>query len=71
MNALAPTFIGTELHIAQLDDPGFRAWLLSRIPMGRTGNPDVLIGAPLFPASDASRFITGHLLYVDGGWRSA
>ena len=38
---------------------------------GAHGNPDVLIGAALFPASDASRFITGHVLYVDGGGRSA
>ncbi len=71
VNAIAPTFIRTELNIFQLDDPEFRAWVLSRIPMGRTGNPDDLMGAALFLASDASRFVTGHVLYVDGGWTSA
>ncbi len=71
VNAIAPTFIRTELNTFQLDDPEFRAWVLSRIPMGRTGNPDDLMGAALFLASDASRFVTGHVLYVDGGWTSA
>lgn len=71
VNAIAPTFIRTELNTFQLDDPDFRAWVISRIPMGRTGEPDDLMGAALFLASDASRFVTGHVLLVDGGWTSA
>jgi len=71
VNAIAPTFIRTELNTFQLDDPQFRSWVLSRIPMGRTGEPADLMGAALFLASDASSFITGHVLLVDGGWTSA
>jgi NAD(P)-dependent dehydrogenase (short-subunit alcohol dehydrogenase family) len=68
VNAIAPTFVRTELNTAQLDDPEFRAWVLSRIPMGRTGEPEDLMGAAIFLASDASRFVTGDVLMVDGGW---
>ncbi len=71
VNAIAPTFIRTELNTFQLDDPQFRSWVLSRIPMGRTGEPADLMGAALFLASDASSFVTGHVLMVDGGWTSA
>lgn len=71
VNAIAPTFIRTELNTFQLDDPEFRSWVISRIPMGRTGEPDDLMGAAIFLASDASRFVTGHVLLVDGGWTSA
>ena len=71
VNAIAPTFVRTELNTWQLDDPKFSAWVLSRIPMGRTGQPEDLMGAALFLASDASSFVTGHVLMVDGGWTSA
>jgi NAD(P)-dependent dehydrogenase (short-subunit alcohol dehydrogenase family) len=71
VNAIAPTYVRTELNTFQLDDPEFGAWVLSRIPMGRTGRPEDLMGAALFLASDASRFITGHVLLVDGGWTAA
>jgi gluconate 5-dehydrogenase len=71
VNAIAPTFIRTELNTFQLDDPEFRSWVISRIPMGRTGETDDLMGAAIFLASDASRFVTGHVLLVDGGWTSA
>lgn len=71
VNAIAPTYVRTELNTFQLDDPPFRSWVLSRIPMGRTGEPTDLMGAALFLASDASSFVTGHVLMVDGGWTSA
>ncbi len=71
VNAIAPTFVRTELNTWQLDDPQFGAWVVSRIPMGRTGQPEDLMGAALFLASDASSFVTGHVLLVDGGWTSA
>jgi NAD(P)-dependent dehydrogenase (short-subunit alcohol dehydrogenase family) len=54
-----------------LDDPKQRQWIESRIPMGRVGQVSDLLGAVIFLASAASDFITGHVLYVDGGWTAA
>jgi NAD(P)-dependent dehydrogenase (short-subunit alcohol dehydrogenase family) len=71
VNALAPTFIRTDLNAFMLDDPATRDWVLSRIPMGRAGQIWDLFGAAVFLASPASDFITGHILYVDGGWTAA
>lgn len=71
VNAIAPTYVRTELNTFQLDDPQFRSWVLSRIPMGRTAEPADLMGAALFLASEAASFVTGHVLMVDGGWTSA
>ena len=71
VNAIAPTFIRTNLNVDLLDDPDFYKWVVSRIPMGRVGNIWDLFGAAVFLASSASDFITGHILYVDGGWTSA
>ncbi len=71
VNAIAPTFIRTELNTFILDDPKQRQWIESRIPMGRVGLVSDLFGAVIFLASAASDFITGHVLYVDGGWTAA
>lgn len=71
VNAIAPTFIRTDLNAFLLDDPPTRDWILSRIPMGRVGRIWDLFGAAIFLASPASDFITGQILYVDGGWTSA
>lgn len=71
VNALAPTFIRTDLNAFLLDDKPTREWVLSRIPMGRVGQIWDLFGAAVFLASPASDFITGHVLYVDGGWTAA
>ncbi len=71
VNALAPTFIRTELNAFLLDDPDVRSWVLGRIPMGRVGQLWDLFGAAVFLASSASDFVTGHVLYVDGGWTVA
>ena len=71
VNAIAPTFIRTELNTFILDDPAQYATIVSRIPMGRVGQVSDLFGAALFLASDASNFVTGHILYVDGGWTAA
>jgi NAD(P)-dependent dehydrogenase (short-subunit alcohol dehydrogenase family) len=48
--------------------PGTRDQAISRTPMGRLGQPEDLEGAIIYLASDASKFVTGHILYVDGGW---
>lgn len=67
INAIAPGYFKTPLNQALVDDTAFSAWLETRTPAGRWGNVSELIGAAVFLASDASSFINGHTLYVDGG----
>lgn len=67
INAIAPGYFRTPLNQALVDDPEFSAWLEKRTPAGRWGEVDELIGAAVFLASDASSFVNGHTLYVDGG----
>jgi NAD(P)-dependent dehydrogenase (short-subunit alcohol dehydrogenase family) len=71
VNAIAPTFIRTELNASMLDDEATRDWVLSRIPMGRVGQIWDLFGLVVFLASPASDFITGQIIYLDGGWTAA
>ncbi len=68
VNAVSPTFILTPLTKPMLADPEFRREVESRIPMGRIGETGDVVGAVIYLASDASRFVTGHALRVDGGW---
>ena len=68
VNAVGPTFILTPLTQSTFDDPELRADLLSRIPAGRVGRPEDVVGAVVFLASPAADLITGHTLLVDGGW---
>ena len=67
VNGLGPGYFKTELNQALVDDPAFSAWLAGRTPLGRWGNVEELGGAAVFLASDASSFVNGHILYVDGG----
>ena len=67
VNAIAPGYFRTELNKALVEDDKFSAWLTGRTPMGRWGEVDELIGAAIFLASDASSFVNGHVLFVDGG----
>lgn len=67
VNAIAPGYFKTPLNQALVDDPEFSAWLEKRTPAGRWGNVDELIGAAVFLSGDASSFVNGHTLYVDGG----
>jgi gluconate 5-dehydrogenase len=67
VNALAPGYFKTPLNQALVDDPKFSAWLENRTPAGRWGNVEELIGAAVFLSSDASSFVTGQMLVVDGG----
>ena len=66
-NAIAPTFVDTPQVAMLLDDPEFKAKLVSRIPIGRVGQPVDLMGAVLLFCSDASSYITGQVLTIDGG----
>lgn len=67
VNAIAPTFIDTPQVAMLLDDPEFKSKIVSRIPVGRVGQPMDLFGAVLLFCSDASSFITGQILTIDGG----
>ncbi|HEY6632425.1 MAG TPA: SDR family oxidoreductase [Rhizobiaceae bacterium] len=67
VNAIAPGFFRTELNKALTEDPAFTGWLEKRTPAGRWGDVEELVGAAVFLASDASSFVNGHTLYVDGG----
>jgi NAD(P)-dependent dehydrogenase (short-subunit alcohol dehydrogenase family) len=67
VNAIAPTWIQTDITRPLFKDPQFYKMAISRIPLGRTGEPIDIAGAVVFLASKASDFITGQTLYVDGG----
>jgi gluconate 5-dehydrogenase len=67
VNGLGPGYFRTELNKALVEDEKFSAWLAGRTPLGRWGEVDELVGAAIFLASDASSFVNGHILYVDGG----
>ena len=67
VNAISPTFVDTPQVASLLGDPDFKAKITSRIPVGRVGTTDDLLGATLLFCSDAASFITGQILTIDGG----
>jgi gluconate 5-dehydrogenase len=67
VNGLGPGYFKTELTAKLVDDATFTAWLVGRTPSRRWGDVEELGGAAVFLASEASRFVNGHILYVDGG----
>ena len=69
-NGIAPGYFSTELTAPLRADPVFNDWLCKRAPAGRWGELPELAGAAIFLASDASAYVNGHLLYVDGGLTS-
>lgn len=71
VNAIAPTFIRTGMNAHIVDDAEQRRAIEARIPIGRLGQVPDLFGATIFLASAASDFVTGTILYVDGGWTAA
>lgn len=68
VNAIAPTVFRTALTQWMFDDQQFYKKFLTRIPLGRLGEPEDLIGALIFLASPASNFMTGSVVYIDGGY---
>ena len=71
VNALGPGYFRTELTEGFFQDPNWQAAMLPKIPMRRFGDLDDLLGATLFLAGDASAYVTGQIVYVDGGCLAA
>jgi gluconate 5-dehydrogenase len=70
VNAIGPGFIVTDLNAKLWEDPTMRGWAENRTPAGRLGQPGDLVGTALFLSSAASDFMTGQVLYVDGGFNA-
>ena len=68
VNAIAPGYMDTDNTEALRNNPERARQILERIPAGRWGNPEDLAGAAVFLASNASDYVHGHILIVDGGW---
>jgi gluconate 5-dehydrogenase len=67
VNAVAPTIVETDLTKSALADPAYAKQMKDRIPMGKWAVPEDIVGPAIFFASDASSFVTGQILYIDGG----
>jgi gluconate 5-dehydrogenase len=67
VNGIGPGYFKTELNAKLVADDQFNSWLIGRTPNRRWGDVEDLAGAAIFLASDASRFVNGHIMYVDGG----
>jgi len=68
VNAIVPGYIATDMNTALINDGTRNRQILERIPSGRWGNPEDFKGTVVYLASDASNYVHGHLLAVDGGW---
>jgi len=68
VNAIGPGYIATDLTAPLQADEDFNRWVLSETPLGRWGQPEDIVGTAVFLASSASDFVTGQIIYVDGGW---
>ena len=68
VNSICPTFIRTPLTESTFADPARRAWIESKIKLGRVGEVEDIMGAVVFLAGDAAAMITGASLLIDGGW---
>jgi len=67
VNAIAPTIVETDLTKDALANPAYAKQMIDRIPMGRWALPEDVVGPTIFFASDAANFVTGQILYIDGG----
>ena len=68
VNGIAPTFVRTEMTRRSLEDSDFAATLLSRIPIGRFGEPQDLVAGTLYLLSRGAEFMTGQTMLIDGGY---
>ncbi|MGP4059656.1 SDR family oxidoreductase [Halobacillus sp. H74] len=68
VNSIVPGYVATDMNTALINDENRNQQILDRIPAGDWGKPEDFIGAAVFLASDASQYIHGHQLAVDGGW---
>ena len=71
VNGIAPGFFRTEMNAPLVADAEFSAWVARRTPAGRWADPPEIAGAAVFLASGAANYVTGALLYVDGGFAAA
>jgi gluconate 5-dehydrogenase len=71
VNGIGPGYYKTELNAKLVADEAFSTWLVNRTPSRRWGEVEDLAPAAVFLASDAGRFVNGHILYVDGGVTAA
>ena len=71
VNAIGPGYFRTELTEVFYRDPSWRDAMLARIPQGRFGNVEDLVGASVFLCGDAAAYVTGQVLMVDGGCRAS
>lgn len=67
INGLAPGYVRTEMTQSLVDDPKFDAWVTGRTPSGRWGEVEDLVGPTIWLASDASAYVNGQVVFVDGG----
>jgi gluconate 5-dehydrogenase len=71
VNGIAPGFFKTEMNAPLVANEEFSAWVAKRTPAGRWGEPSEIAGAAVFLASSAADYVTGHVLYVDGGFSAS
>lgn len=68
VNAIGPGPIPTDFNRERMSVPSYRERMLRRVPLGRFGEPQDIVGAAVFLAGDEAQWVTGHCLFVDGGW---
>ncbi|MBO0588570.1 SDR family oxidoreductase [Sporosarcina sp. E16_8] len=70
-NAIGPGYFLTDLTESLASDTTFDSWVKAEVPLQRWGNPEELIGTAIYLASNASNYVNGHTVYVDGGWQAS
>ncbi|RPI03851.1 MAG: SDR family oxidoreductase [Zetaproteobacteria bacterium] len=71
VNGIAPGWMATEMNRPLMESPALDAWVRSRVPAGRYGDPTEMVGALIYLSSSASDFVTGQIVYLDGGTLAA
>ena len=70
-NAIGPGYFATDMTEELVEDPEFDNWVKQEVPLRRWGDPEELIGAAIFLASEASNYVNGETIYIDGGWQAS